>query len=86
MANVDCANCGHQMSEHKSRDFGPTVCTIEGCACRSGLAQRDDLVDIIMDQKEFLEQLKERVELPTETYVHIHEFLCSLEKRLEYVR
>lgn len=83
MANVykyiECSNCRHPMSEHKKIDFGPQVCTVEGCDCRTGPAQRDDLVDIIMDQKEFLEQLRDRIKLTAD----IHSFLCSLEKRLE---
>ena len=87
MANIDCANCGHSMSEHESRDFGPTLCTVEGCDWRSGPAQRDDLVDIILDQKEFLVDLKGRSDLTSgDLHGHIYRFLCSLEERLENIK
>ena len=87
MANIykyiECSNCRHPMSEHKQIDFGPQVCTVDRCDCRTGPAQRDDLVDIILDQKEFLNELIARVDLTNETHGLIHSFLCSLDKRLE---
>lgn len=86
MADIACANCRHKMSEHKKADFGPTRCIVDGCDCIQGPAQRDDLVDIILDMKEFLEELRERVDLTNKAHGSIHSFLCSLEKRLEDVK
>jgi hypothetical protein len=34
---------------------------VEGCDCCQGPAQRDDLADIITDQSEFLEKVKNKL-------------------------
>ena len=83
MADVDCANCRHKISKHEKVNFGPTRCTVDGCTCIQGPAQRDDLVDVIMDQKEFLEELVQMKDLPDAAHASLVSFLASLDKRLE---
>ena len=56
MVDVECATCGHPMSEHRG-DGKSQQCTHEGCEvvirypCQLGPARRDDLEDIIDDLK-----------------------------------
>lgn len=59
MADVDCAGCRHKISEHKSIKYGPTRCTVEGCDCCQGPAQRDDLVDAITNAIEGVIKLRD---------------------------
>ena len=93
---VECSGCRHRMSEHKQIEFGPMVCTVEGCDCRKGPAQRDDLVDVILNMREFLTLVRNRLDKMNQKYYEeisvfndyeniskeIHAFLCSLDRNM----
>jgi hypothetical protein len=82
MAKVPCGGCGHSWDDHEKVDFGPTRCKVEGCDCCQGPAQRDDLVDVIMDMKTFIYEIRRRSDLTDVLEKILVSFIASLEERL----